>query len=325
MVATGVQIKTVDSRIAMSPDLNGKVSTTRLVLAFACIYFIWGSTFLAIRYAIETIPPFLMAAARFLTAGFVLYAWVRIRKVPKPTLAHWGIAFFIGGLLFLCGNGAVVWSEQRIPSGMASLLMATIPLWMVLLDSLQQRSRPGVRVILGLCLGFAGVIILSARRNLTGNAHAELAATIVSVLGAFCWALGSIYSRRALLPPSMLLATAMEMIGGGFLLMIAGLAAGEWGQFHVSAISTRSLLSLVYLTFFGSLLSFSAYIWLLKVTAPGHVATYAYVNPMIAVFLGWLIAGEPVTIRLLLAAAVILFAVVLITVYAKRRPIRTSS
>ncbi len=291
----------------------------RVIAAFAAVYLIWGSTYLAIRFAIETIPPHLMAAARFLVAGAILYGWSRWRGAPRPTRRNWGAATVVGGLLLLGGNGAVVWAETRVPSGLTALLVAMVPIWIAVLEGLPRHGRktPRAPVIAGLVLGLAGLGLLIAPGKLAGRVDAIGAAVLL--LGSFSWAFGSLHSRVADLPKSGFLATAMEMIAGGAWLLLFGLATGQAGKLTLAAVSARSLLSLAYLILFGSLIGFTAYIWLLKATTPARVSTYAYVNPVVAVLLGWAFAGEPMTLRTLLAAAVIVGAVSLIIRYGARR------
>lgn len=284
----------------------------RLALAFLAIYVVWGSTYLAIRFAIDTIPPFLMAAMRFLFAGGALYLWAR-RSAPAPSAAHWRSAAIIGIALLLFSNGGVTWSEQRVPSGIAALLVATVPLWIVLLEwLLYGGSRPGRAVIAGLILGFGGVLLLIGPNPFAGHRNIDLLGVGVLMIATFSWANGSLYSRKAKLPESQLMAAAIEMLAGGFALLVAGMASGELKRLDFAAVTLRSWLSVAYLSVFGSILAYTAYIWLLRVTTPSRVATYAYVNPIIALLLGWGFAGEKVSPQVFLAAGVIVFAVVLI-------------
>ncbi|MDD5544522.1 MAG: EamA family transporter [Acidobacteriia bacterium] len=283
-----------------------------VILAFASVYFFWGGTFLAIRFAVQTIPPFLMAGIRHFTAGLILYAWTRFRGVPRPRRIHWRGAAIVGGLLLMCGNGGVSWAEQKVPSGIAALMVATIPLWMVLINWMHGDSkRPSLGVSLGIVLGFAGTALLVLPAGKTGG-HIDLLSALELTIASMCWAAGSLYSRKAHLPDSPLLATAMEMISGGLLLLLFGTAIGEWPKFHWSLISLRSGLSLGYLIVFGSLVGFTAYIWILRVSTPAHVSTYAYVNPVVAVALGSALAGEALTLQTLLATTIIVAAVAII-------------
>jgi drug/metabolite transporter (DMT)-like permease len=289
----------------------------KIILAFSCIYFIWGSTYLAIRYAIQTIPPFLMAGLRFLTAGAMLYMWNSLRRYPRPRAIHWIFAAIVGGLLFLGGNGALVWAELRIPSGLAALLLATIPLWIVILDSIQKQRWPSQSLFFGLILGFSGVFLLVGPQRLGNQDRVALLPALVLVGGALCWAAGSLIARKAFPPDLIQATTAMEMIAGGVLLLGFSWKQGEWANLHWKNASVRSVLCLAYLISFGSMISFSAYIWLLKMVEPSKVATYAFVNPIVAVFLGWLIGGEQISFRILVAAMAIISAVIVITMISR--------
>jgi drug/metabolite transporter (DMT)-like permease len=294
-------------------------SRAELIAAFAAVYVLWGSTYLAIRFGVETIPPFVLAGCRHLTAGLILYAIVRRRGAPRPKAKHWRSAAMVGGLLLLGGNGLVTWAEQRVPSGLAALIVASVPIWMTVLDAAQRRERPHGVVVLGLALGLGGIAFLVAPGQFAGGTHIDPLGAGALLTAALFWATGSLYSRRAALPSSTFLATAMEMIAGGVLLMAVAAATGEWSAVSPAAVSTKSLLSLGYLIVAGSLLGFTAYVFLLKATTPARVSTYAYVNPVVAVFLGWLFAGEPVTARTLLATAVIVVSVALIIKHGARR------
>jgi len=298
----------------------------KIILAFASVYLIWGSTYLAILFAVKTMPPFLMAGLRFLIAGAMMYAWVRWRGAARPTSwIHWRSAAIVGGLLLLGGNGAVVWAEQLVPSGLTALLIATVPLWMVLFNWLRPDGvRPNVWVVVGLGLGFVGLAILVGPGEFTGNGQINLVGAAALIFATISWAIGSIYSRHAPLPTSPFMGTAMEMLAGGALLTLAGTFTGEWTRVDLNQVSLNSWLSFIYLVLFGSLVGFTAYIWLLRVVTPARAATYAYVNPVVAVFLGWALAGEPITAQTLFAAPIILIAVAAITTAqgrtAKSRP-----
>jgi drug/metabolite transporter (DMT)-like permease len=292
----------------------------RVAAALGAVYLIWGSTYLAIRFAIETMPPFLMAGVRFLVAGGALYAWMRWRGAPRPTRAQWGSAAIVGALLLLLGNGGVVWAEQLIPSGITALLVGTVPLWMAVLDWARPGgARPSLAVVVGLLFGFAGVALLIGPAQLAGGSRVSLLGSAIVLVAAVCWASGSLYSRSSRLPSSPLMGTAIEMLAGGALLLLAGSATGELAQVHLNTISARSALGLAYLIVFGSLVGFTAYIWLLRAAPPAIVSTYAYVNPVVAVLLGWALAGEPLTLRTLLAAAIIVTGVVVITTFQARK------
>jgi drug/metabolite transporter (DMT)-like permease len=304
----------------MSTDSTAAPSRFALLTAFAIVYVIWGSTFLAILFAIQTLPPFLMASARFLVAGSLLYAWSRlVNGAAAPSWENWRATAIVGALLLLGGNGLLVWSEQRIPSGVAALLVGTVPCFMVVIDWLRPGgSRPTGLVVAGLLLGVLGLAWLIGPDRLLGGGRADLVGAVVVVLGSFSWALGSVYSRHAATPPSPFLSTAMQMLGGGAALLVLSVSLGEPWAFEASGVSLRSVLGLLYLIVLGSIVAFSAYIWLLRVSTPTRVSTYAYVNPVIAVLLGWALAGEALTARMLVAATVIVSGVALITLAPKR-------
>lgn len=288
-----------------------------MIAAFAAVYILWGSTYLAIKFAIETLPTFLMAGTRFLTAGAILFVAARFMKdYERPTWAQWKTSFVVGTLLLLGGNGAVVLAEHYVSSSLAALLVATEPFWIVLLSWLWMKgARPNGKVALGLLIGFVGVYLLvggQGNGSMTSNSN-QLFGTILIIIGTICWATGSLYGLRAPSAKSPVLASGMQMLCGGAVLFLVGTAAGEWTNFNIAAVSLNSWLGLAYLTIFGSIIAFTAYSWLLKNAEPSIVATYAYVNPVIAVFLGWLIAGETFTAQMLVGAGVIVGSVVLIT------------
>ncbi|MGH2711658.1 MAG: EamA family transporter [Actinomycetota bacterium] len=280
--------------------------------ALGAIYFFWGTTYLAIRVGVETMPPFLMASVRFLVAGGIMYV-IAIRtgdrKGDRPTAAHWKSAAIIGTALLLGGNGLVSWAEQSVASGAASLIIATVPFWLVLIGRFALRDKVSGREWLGILAGFGGLVLLVNPAN--GGGIDPWGAGVL-VMASIFWAAGSLYARSAPLPSRPLVGTAMEMIGGGVALGIVGIASGELGRLDISAISLESLLGLGWLIVFGSIVGFSAYVWLLRVTRTSLVGTYAYVNPIVAVGLGWLMLNEPITLRTVIAGAVIVVAVALI-------------
>jgi drug/metabolite transporter (DMT)-like permease len=300
----------------------------RLLLAFAAVYLVWGSTYLAIRVAIETMPPFLMAGVRFLIAGAVLYGWARLRGAPRGTWAEWRAAVIIGVLLLVGGNGGVVWAEQIVPSGLTALMVGAEPLWVVILDWMRPGGRrPGLVTGLGLAIGFLGVTLLAAPWS-GGSATVPVVGTIALTIAIISWAVGSIYSRSAPQPASPLLGTGQKMLAGGAALVLLSAATGEPARFDVAAVSPRSAVALAYLIVFGAIVGFTAYLWLLQNTSLAKASTYAYVNPIVAVFLGWLMLDEPLNARILLAAAIIVTGVFLISglqLVAKRKPRLVSS
>ncbi|MBI3406268.1 MAG: EamA family transporter [Acidobacteria bacterium] len=301
------------------PQTNSIVKPPRaqLLFAFAAIYIVWGSSYLGIRIAIETIPPFLMAGVRFLIAGSILFVWTRWRGAPPPERGHWRAAVILGFLLLLGGNGAVVWAEQRVASGITSVIVADEPLWVALLQWFvpvfgEPSRMPSFQALFGILLGFGGVVLLISPTDILGGAHIDTLGAIVLIFGGICWASGALYSRHAHLPKSAALSTAMQMITGGVIMLAVGTLSGEWSRLDFARISFRSVAAMLYLIVFAGLLTFTAFIWLLRVTSPAIVATHSYVNPVIAIFLGWAIAGEPVTPRTILASAIIVASVLLI-------------
>jgi drug/metabolite transporter (DMT)-like permease len=289
-----------------------------LIAAFFAVYVFWGSTYLAIKYAIETLPPFLMAGSRFLFAGSILVLWARLSKdYEAPRREHWRTSFIVGTLLLLGGNGGVVFAEHYISSSLAALLVATEPLWIVILSWVWLKGgRPTWRVALGLLLGFAGVWLLvsgSASSGTGSGGSGQWIGIVAVIIATLSWASGSIYGLRGAAPRSPILAAGMQMMAGSVSLLAVGTVRGEWSTFDPSAVSSNSLFGLAYLIVFGSLVGYTAYSWLLKNVRPSMVATYAYVNPVIAVLLGWLIAGESMTGKMLIGAGIVVGSVVLIT------------
>ncbi len=282
-----------------------------VIAAFAAVYIIWGSTYLGIRYAVQSIPPFLMAGSRHFTAGLLLYAFARSRAAA-PSWIQWRDAAIAGTLLLVIGNGGVSWAEQQIPSATTALLVALVPLWMVVLDWLRPGgTRPRALVGAGLAVGFAGVALL-ARGHGEHHGAAYGWSIVVLLVAAIGWACGSLFSRTARKPSSPFLGVAMQMIAGGTVLF--GLAAchGEFAQFSFGQVTAVSFGSWLYLTIAGSMVGYTAYIWILHVSTPARVSTYAYVNPLIAVLLGCTLGRETLSHELFVAGALIILAVILI-------------
>jgi drug/metabolite transporter (DMT)-like permease len=291
-----------------------------VALALGTVYVVWGSTYLAIAYVVETLPPLLSAAVRFLAAGGLLIAFLLAQdrwrgrrdpaaaRLPRPRLVEWRTAVIVGGLLLLGGNGMVMLAERTVPSGIAAVLIATVPIWMSVFDALLTRRAPGPLAVGGLGVGLLGVAILLLPS--AGLDALDPFGIGLLVVAAVAWAAGSLYARRGPLPANALLGTGMEQLAGGLALAAAGLLIGELGRTDLSAVSVQSLIGLGYLIVFGSLLAFTAYVWLLNHVPVTTVATYAYVNPVVAVALGLLVRGESLTPRTLLAVALIIGAVV---------------
>jgi drug/metabolite transporter (DMT)-like permease len=282
----------------------------RVWLALAIVYVVWGSTYLGIDLAVRTIPPFLMAAVRFLIAGGLLYAWAIRRgdRADRPTPRHWLAAFLIAAPMLAVGNAAVGWAEQTLDTGTASLIIASVPLWMALLDRLFYGQRLARLVVSGLVVGFAGVGLLVA----PGGSGGFSRAAIVLVFSSVAWAIGSLYSRQAPQPSRPLVAAAMQMLAGGLILTVVSGISGELGDVHPGQISLESWLGLAYLVAAGSLVAFTAYMWLLRNAPTSLVGTYAYVNPFVAVLLGTVVLGEPLGWRTLVGGGIVLAAVALI-------------
>jgi drug/metabolite transporter (DMT)-like permease len=297
-----------------------KPSRLLIILAFAAVYIVWGSTYLGIRYAIETLPPFLMAGTRFSLAGAILFTWALLNgESIRSSFSQWPKALAIGGLLLLGGNGGVTWAEKFIPSGFAALLIATEPFWVVVLNWALSRVRPNWKVLLGVFIGMAGVGLLvgdGLREGITGSSMSFLAVG-VSLLASVAWAAGSVYASRYPIKASTSMASGMQMLGGGSLLLVFALAVGDLQRLNLASASWVSIGAFFYLLVFGSLVGFTAYSFLLRNVSPARAATYAYVNPAVAVLLGWLLAGEPLTLRMLIAGAIIVCSVILITTFGK--------
>jgi drug/metabolite transporter (DMT)-like permease len=313
MQPSGLHTRASGGLSGLSAHFGGSPNM-RIAAGLAAIYLIWGSTYLVIVFAIQTLPPLVMAGMRVTIAGTVLYAWSRLRGAPRPALIQWRDAAIMGGCLLLGGNGGVSWAEQYVPSGLVALLIATTPMWIVLLDWIRPGGmKPTRSIALGIGLGIVGVALLIGPSRLADGSALHPAGVAVAIMSALSWSIGSLYLRRAKLPPVPLQSNGMQMLMGAVLLFLAAGVTGEWGQLHVEAISARSLLAVGYLAALGSIVAFSIYLWLLRATRPALASTYAYVNPMIAMFLGWALIGEPLTWHTVLAAAIIIAAVVLIT------------
>lgn len=296
-----------------------RASRAAVFWSFAAIYVLWGSTYLAIRVMVTSFPPLLAGGSRFLVAGALLYGWARWRGAPKPAARLWPYAVLLGALFFLVGNGGVSWAETRVPSGLTALLAATSPLFTAVFESAWGGwHRPALRVVIGIVAGLGGVALLIAPGDFIGGAHADFAGAAAITLSALAWAAGSVRSHAAPLHPHSALATGMKMLTGGTLLLLAGLLTGEAAHLSAAAFTPKVIGAWVYLIIFGSLIGFSAFTYLLRVTTPQKVSTSAFVNPLVAVVLGWLILNESITPRTALAAAIIIGAVVLIRVRSKQ-------
>ncbi len=286
-----------------------------VIAAFAALYIIWGSTYLAIVIAVKNIPPFLMIGARFFIAGFILYIWCRINKQPTPPLKSVASISFAGLLILFFGNGSLVWVEQYIPTGLAAIIVATVPLWFVVLDKRQWKYHFSNKfIIVGLLIGFAGVLTLFAGGggiSFTGS-RMQLISFVVLLSGSVMWAVGSLYSKYTPAEGSTGMKAAIQMMSAGVVGFIIGIASGELQQFSWSNISWNVIGAILYLITFGSLIGYMSYVWLITVRPPAQVSTYAYVNPVVAVFLGWLIVDEKITWHQVIALSIILAGVIIV-------------
>lgn len=287
---------------------------TKVWMALLALYIVWGSTYLAIRFAVETIPPFMHASLRFLISGAILYIWRRMAGDEAPTASNWKATAIVGAALLLGGNGLVAWAEQTVPSGIAALMISTSPFWLVLFEAVRSGGvKPTWQSIVGLIMGFGGVFLLIGPAEILGTSgRFDTFGIILLLLAPISWSMGSIYARGADMPKSTLLGTGMEMLTGAVALFLVSLVKGELSGFSIAQVSTQSWLGLLYLITFGSLVGFVAYGWLLHNAPVSLLSTYAYVNPVVAVFLGWLLANEKLTPQMGVASAIIIASVILI-------------
>jgi drug/metabolite transporter (DMT)-like permease len=287
---------------------------TKVWIALLALYIVWGSTYLGIRFAVETIPPFLHASLRFLISGVILYVWRRAAGDPAPTISNWKATAIVGAALLLGGNGLVAWAEQSVPSGIAALMISTSPFWLVLFEAVRAGGvKPTWQAILGLFIGFGGVFLLIGPAEITGaENNFDTFGIILLLFAPLFWSMGSIYAKNADMPKSTLLSTGMQMLTGAAALFIVSAVKGELNGFSFGLVSMRSWLALLYLITFGSLIGFVSYGWLLHNAPISLVSTYAYVNPVVAVLLGNLLADEPLNGRILIATVIIIGSVVII-------------
>jgi drug/metabolite transporter (DMT)-like permease len=292
----------------------------KILLAFAAIYFVWGSTFLAIRVGVREVPPFLLAAMRFFVAGLVMYAWMRLKGTPRLTRREWAGATMLGALIFVLDYGCLFWAEQRVPSGVTAVVLATIPVFIALLEiAFLRTQRLTVRLGLALLVGICGVAVLVNHSFSLGEAPIDRAGAIALLVASFTWSIATILTRRIALPPSKPMSAAAQMLTGGALLFVLAAVTGEFSGFQVRAVSYTAWFALLYLIIAGSIVGFTAYVWLLHYESPTKVGTYAYVNPVVAVAVGYFVGGESVGSRTLLGMLLVLVSVVAITTMPKKR------
>jgi drug/metabolite transporter (DMT)-like permease len=293
----------------------------KTLLAFAIIYFVWGSTFLAIRVGVHAVPPLLFAAMRFFVAGFALFGWMIARGEPSPTRRQWMSVLLLALLIFLIDYGLLFWAEQRVPSGVAAVMLATIPAFIALSEILfLHTQRLTVRLALALLIGLGGVAVLMSNSLNLGGAPVDTRGAVALIVASVSWSIATVLARKLPLPPSKVMSSGAQMLAGGIMLTITSAALGEFRHFHPSTVSRAAWFSLVYLIIAGSIIGFTAYVWLLHHESPTKVGTYAYVNPVVAVLLGYLFGGETLGLRTILGTMFVLVSVVVITTTRAKKP-----
>ncbi len=301
-------------------ETTSRPPTWKVLLAFAIIYLVWGSTFLAIRVGVREVPPLLLAGMRFLAAGAVLYLWMRVRGTPSPTLREWGGASILAVFIFVLDYGLVFWAEQRVPSGLTAVMLATIPVFMALSEILIMRTqRLTPRLAIALLIGLGGVAVLVSRSLNLGEAPIDTTGALALVVGAITWSLASALTGKVSLPSAKAMSSGAQMLSGGVMLLLVAGLFGEFRGFHISAVSSGAWLALIYLIVPGSIVAFTAYVWLLHHESPTRVGTYAYVNPLIAVIVGYFLGGEVIGPRTIVGTALVLVSVVVITTMPKKK------
>jgi drug/metabolite transporter (DMT)-like permease len=291
-----------------------------VLLAFAIIYFVWGSTFLAIRVGVREVPPFLLAGMRFLVAGIALYGWMRVRGTPSPSVREWGGASFLAVLIFVFDYGLLFWAEKRVPSGIAAVMMATIPVFMALGEIVfLGTQRLTARLGFALLVGMAGVAVLAGHSISLGGAPVDTAGACALIVAAVSWSVAASLSRKMPLPAAKAMSSGAQMLAGGVFLTLTAALLGEFRGFHVQAVSREAWLALAYLIVAGSIVGFTAYVWLIHHESPTKVGTYAYVNPVVAVLVGYFLGGEEIGLRTIVGTALVLVSVVVITTTPKKK------
>ena len=305
----------------VKPSSGESPASGLVVMSFLAVYVLWGATFFAMRVGLQSFPPLLLAGTRHLSVGLMLFPLLRWKTGIRPTAAQWKTAAITGLLLLCIGNGGVCWAEQTVPSGIAALLVATVTLWMVIVDWLRPGGhKPSARILFGIVMGFAGMVILVGPAKLGNSGRVDPRGAGILVVASFAWACGSLWSKHGALPSSPMLGVAMQGLCGGAALWIAGLFTGEVAKFHPSAVTPHAWLAVGYLVVFGSCIGFTAFLYILKKSTAARVGTYAFVNPIVALVVGWLLGGEALSQRMLLAAAIILTAVVVVITAPHRDP-----
>jgi drug/metabolite transporter (DMT)-like permease len=301
-------------------EITSKPATWKMLLAFAIIYFVWGSTFLAIRVGVREVPPFLLAGMRFFVAGLILFAWMRAKGTPLPTLREWGAASFLAILIFVCDYGLLFWAEKRVASGLAAVMLATIPVFMALSEILILRTQHlSVRLAMALLIGIGGVTVLVNRSFSFGELPIDTAGACALIIAAVSWSIASALTRKLPLPSAKGMSSASQMLSGGVLLVVTAALLGEFRGFRIQTVSRGAWLALAYLIVAGSIVAFTAYIWLLHHESPTKVGTYAYVNPLVAVLVGYFLGGETLGPRTIMGTALVLVSVLVITTMPARK------
>jgi drug/metabolite transporter (DMT)-like permease len=302
-------------------DTSSHRPAWKSLLAFAIIYFVWGSTFLAIRVGVREVPPFLLAAMRFLVAGLALYGWTMAKGERSPKRREWGSAFLLATLIFVFDYGSLFWAEQRVPSGIAAVMLAMIPVFMALSEIIFLRTqRLTLRLALALLTGIAGVAVLVSRSLNLGGAPIDRLGAMALIFASVSWSVASVLSRKLPLPASKVMSSGAQMLAGGILLALAAGALGEFRNFHPSSVSREVWFALLYLIVAGSIIGFTAYVWLIHHESPTKVGTYAYVNPVVAVLVGYFLGGEALGVRTILGTMFVLISVVVITTTPAAKP-----
>jgi drug/metabolite transporter (DMT)-like permease len=300
--------------VKMNMETQTRAAAWKTLLAFAIIYFLWGSTFFAIRIGVHEVPPLLLASMRFTAAGSVLYGWMLAKGEPSPTLRQWLSASLLALLIFVFDYGLLFWAEQRVPSGIAAVMMATIPVFIALAEIVFLRTqRLTVRLALALLIGIGGVAVLMSRSFNLGSAAIDTVGAIALIFASISWSVAAILPGKLQLPPSKVMSSGVQMLSGGVMLAVAAAAFGEFRGFHPAAVSRAAWFSLLYLIVAGSIIGFTAYVWLLHHQSPTKVGTYAYVNPVVAVLVGYFLGGESLGPRTILGTLLVLVSVVIIT------------
>ena len=307
-------------------EVESRRPTGKILIAFAIIYFVWGSTFYAIRIGVHEVPPLLLAAMRFLTAGAVMFGWLMARGERWPTARQWLAASFLGFLIFVCDYGLLFWAEQRVPSGIAAVMLATIPVFIALSEIVLMRTyRLTVQLAVALLVGIGGVAVLMSHSFNLGGAPVDRLGAMALIVAAFSWSISTVLTKRLPLPESKPMSSAAQMLTGGVMLTVAAGAVGNFRGFQPGAVSLGAWAALVYLIVFGSIIGFTAYIWLLHHESPTKVGTYAYVNPVVAVVVGYFLGGEELGMRTVLGTLCVLVSVVLITVTKSKKPVEAEA